>query len=415
MRTDYDAIDLSTLEFWSGSPCERDEAFAVLRRERPVSWQRPYNFGLAKYIRLEGDDGYWALTRHEHISQVSRDPVTFGNRHGVTIEEIPAGFAERIGSFMLMDGNRHLALRRVVSLAFTPRHMARMEAQIRQRAREIVDRLLEIGDCDFVAEVSMQLPMWTISELLGIPEADRERVAALSNRVASSTDPQLAEEGSALTAVLDAVIELNQIAAALAQDRRKHPRDDVLTALVEAEVDGRRLTDDEIGGFLVLLGVGGNDTSRNTTSVAMRALCENPEQRRYLAQDVQGRLPVAVEEFARWSTPVMTMRRTATRDIEIDGQKVLEGDKVLMLYVSANRDEAVFDDPWRFEVTRHPNDHFGFGARGPHYCLGAPLARTQLRAIFSELLLRVPSLEVGEPVYVPACFITNIRAMPCTL
>jgi cytochrome P450 len=299
-------------------------------------------------------------------------------------------------------------------MAFTPKQMARMETRIQTRAKQIVDRLMEIGDCDFVAEVSTQLPMWTFSEMIGVPEADRQRVAALANRVASANDPQLAEEGiPALTAVLEAVLELNQLAADMAAERRAHPRDDLMTALVEAKVDGRRLTDDEIGGFMVLLAVGGNDTSQNTTSSTMKVLCEFPDQRRYLEDDPSGRLPVAVEEFLRWATPVLTMRRTTTRDAEVGGQLVLEGDKVLMVYASADRDETAFHDPWKLDVTRQSNEHFAFGAGGPHFCLGSHLARTQIRAIFSELLTRLPTLEVGEPEYVPGCFISGIKRMPC--
>ena len=187
-----------------------------------------------------------------------------------------------------------------------------------------------------------------------------------------------------------------------------------MTALVQAEIDGERLTHDEIGAWFVLLSVAGNDTTRHTTSHAMRALCRFPDQRAWLAEDLDARLPGAVEEFVRWATPVMTFRRTATRDTEVHGQSIARGEKVVLFYTSANRDEAVFDDANSLVLTREPNRHLGFGGGGPHYCLGASLARTQLRAIFGELLRRMPDIEVGEPEYLAGGFINGVKRMPCS-
>jgi cytochrome P450 len=205
---------------------------------------------------------------------------------------------------------------------------------------------------------------------------------------------------------------MNEIAFRLCAERREHPADDLITDLVQAEADGQRLTDAEIGAFLVLLSVAGNDTTRHTTSHAMRALCDFPDQRAFLMDDLDGRIEAAVEEFVRWASPVMTFRRTATRDTEIAGQAVGAGEKVVMFYPSANRDETAFEHPNEFDVAREPNRHVGFGGGGPHFCMGASLARMQLKAIFTELLGRHPDLEVGQPTYVVGNFVNGIAKMP---
>jgi cytochrome P450 len=208
-------------------------------------------------------------------------------------------------------------------------------------------------------------------------------------------------------------LTLTAAALDLAEKRRSAPGEDLMTALVQAEVDGERLTEEEISAFFVLLAVAGNDTTRHTTSHGMRALCEFPTQRQLLTEDLPGRIETAVEEFVRWATPVMTFRRNATRDAELGGQAIGAGEKVVMFYVSANRDEQAFEHPDRFDVLRSPNRHVGFGGGGPHYCLGASLARTQLRAIFTELLTRLPDIEVGEPEPLVGNFINGIKRMPC--
>jgi cytochrome P450 len=213
--------------------------------------------------------------------------------------------------------------------------------------------------------------------------------------------------------IFEAIITVTGAALEMADARRDQPQDDLMTALVSTEIDGERLSDDEIGAFLVLLAVAGNDTTRHTSSHALRALTEHPDQRTVLVEDLEERMPAAVEEFVRWASPVMTFRRTATRDTEVGGQPVAEGEKVVLFYGSANRDETAFDEPGRFDVTRDPNHHVGFGGGGPHYCMGASLARTQLRALFTELLTRIPDIEAGEPEPLVGNFINGIRRMEC--
>lgn len=409
----FDPIDISSLGFWAQPAAVRDEAFAVLRRERPVSFHRPITFGMAGLTPTE-DAGYWALATHELVRQASRDAETFTSSRGVTMEEVPQEVSEEIASFLVMDGVRHNTLRRLVSSAFTPRNVARIEAQIARQAEAIVDQLLDTGDCDFVETVSMRLPMWTISEMIGVPEHEREPLARWANTMVGANDPEFAGEGSGLAMLFAAQRQIFQAATALADERRSDPRDDLMTALVQAEVEGHRLSDQEIGALMVLLVVAGNDTTRQTTSHGMKALCDHPNQRSLLREDVAGRIEATVEELLRWATPVMQFRRTATTDVELHGEQILAGEKVVLLYTSANRDGTVFSDPWAFDISRSPNDHLGFGGGGPHHCLGANLVRTQLRCLFSELITRVPGLDVGEPEYLTANFMHGIKRMPCT-
>ena len=278
----------------------------------------------------------------------------------------------------------------------------------------IVEEAGPAGGGDFVSLIAKRLPLATISHMMGVPEADRERVVHHADVLVTVLDPEVTKGREPLLVLGESVWELTQFATELAAFREKNPGDDLMTALVQAEVDGERLTHAEIGAFFILLSVAGNDTTRHTTSQAMRALTVNPDQRAHLVEDLEGRMPTAVEEFVRWATPVMDFRRTATTDVELHGETIRQGDKVVLFYTSANRDETAFDDPYRFDVTRDPNHHVGFGGGGPHYCLGASLARTQLRAIFTELLTRLPDLEAGEPVHFDGAFINGVKSMPCS-
>jgi cytochrome P450 len=310
-----------------------------------------------------------------------------------------------------MDAPRHTKLRGLVSSAFTPRQVRRIEDGIRERATTIVEEAGPTGGGDFVELIAKKLPLWTISDMIGVPEADRERVVHAADTLVTVTDPEIAGDASPLEALGSALWTLTEFATELAAEREKHPGDDLMTALVQAEIDGDKLTHPEIAAFFVLLSVAGNDTTRHTTSHAMRALTVNPDQRELLPEHID----TAVEEFVRWATPVLTFRRTATRDVELHGQKIAEGEKVVLFYHSGNRDDDAFPDPWRFDVTRDPNHHVGFGGGGPHYCLGASLARTQLRSIFTELLERVPDIQADEPeLFKGAAFIHGVKRMPCS-
>jgi cytochrome P450 len=406
-------IDLSDQAFWRLPPAEREVAFARLRGEAPVSWQRPPD------SVLMGPDmpttGYWAVVRYGDVRMVSRDPKTFRSGQGVMFEDVPEELLEASISFLATDAPRHTKLRGLVSAAFTPRQTARIEERIRGLATAVVDELIERGDCDFVEHVAKRLPMTTIADLIGVPESQRDTVTVAADEVVGWNDPDVLAGRAPFEMNAGAIMTLTAIAMELAELRRRQPADDLMTALVQAEVEGERLTSEEIGAFFVLLSVAGNDTTRHTTSHTLHALTRFPDERRILLEDPPGRMPVAVEEFVRWATPVMTFRRTASSDTELSDQAIAEGDKVVMFYSSANRDEAAFDEPQRFDVRRDPNHHVGFGGGGPHYCLGASLARTQLRSIFTELLTRLPDIEAGEPEPLAGSFIDGIKRMPCAL
>jgi cytochrome P450 len=409
MHRDFDEVDVSTLAFWELGAEERDARLAILREKRPVSWQRPAE-GMATLPGRE-DPGYWAVTRHADVVTVSRDPETYCSAKGFQIEDVPEEILEAAGSFLGMDHPRHTKLRRLVSTAFSPRRVRALEDKIAARAARLVDDLLERGEGDFVEVVSKPLPSATFAEMMGVDEADRERVTGLANDMVAWNDPDVLQGRDGLTLLLDTLVGLYGEASALAEARRARPADDILTGLVTAEVDGERLTDEEIAAFFVLLSVAANDTTRQTISHGARALCRFPDQRVLLASDLDRYLPDAVEEMVRWTTPVMTFRRTATRDAVLNGTSIAEGDKVVMFYVSANRDESVFTDPWLFDITREPQ-HVGFGGGGPHFCLGASLARSMLRSMFRELVTRAPTLELGEAHFLVGNFIQGIATMP---
>ncbi len=404
--------DLGLLDFWAQPPEVRDEAFAVLRATPGLTQHAPPEDILGLTERDER--GYWAVVRHGDIRTVSRDAATFCSSRGVQFGDAPPEMLEASQSFLAMDAPRHTALRGLVSSAFTPRQVARIEAGIRVNARRVVEEAAPTGGGDFVELIAKRLPLLTISDIMGVPEADRERVVGAADALVLASDPELIADRPPIEVLGEALWTLTEFATALAAHRAEHPADDLMSALVAAEVDGARLTHAEIAAFFVLLSVAGNDTTRHTTAHAMRALTEQPEQRAALLADLDATMPTAVEEFVRWGTPVLTFRRTATRDTELAGQPLAAGDKVVLFYASGNRDASVFADPWRLDVTRTPNHHVGFGGGGPHYCLGAALARTQLRALFTELLTRLPDLEAGEPEHFRSAFIGGVKRMPCS-
>ncbi|HUA74048.1 MAG TPA: cytochrome P450 [Solirubrobacteraceae bacterium] len=404
--------DLGSLDFW-GIPAEkRDRTFAWLREHEPISRHEPPEDILG--LPDQGRQSYWAIVRYEDVRRISRDAQTFCSGQGTQFADAPPEFLEASMSFLAMDAPRHTKLRGLVSRAFTPRQVARIEEGIRDNARELVRRVAPTGGGDFVELIAKQLPLITISDMIGVPEADRERVVAAADLLVTASDPEAFGDRAPIEVLGEALWTLTAFAKELAAHREANPGEDLMTGLVQAEVDGERLTHDEIAAFFVLLSVAGNDTTRHTTSHAMRALTLNPDQRALLLQDPEGRLPVAVEEFVRWASPVLTFRRTTTQEVEIHGQVLAPGEKVVLFYHSGNRDERAFEDPWRFDVTRDPNRHLGFGGGGPHYCLGASLARTQLRSIFGELLRVVPDIEAEEPELLRSAFVHGVKRMECS-
>ncbi|KLO40228.1 cytochrome P450 [Mycobacterium nebraskense] len=408
----YDPIDLSSRAFWSTTAAERERSFAVLRAERPVSWHPPVEDAL---MPDPDDPGYWAVTRRADIVSVSRNNEVFLSGQGVIFENVPTELLEASQSFLAMDPPRHTKLRKLVSAAFTPRQVRRIEDSIKANAKAIVEELRAAGSgVDFVEQCAKQLPIRTLSDMVGIPESERERVAQAADAMVSWADPVYLDGRNPLEVLVENQMYLHQVAGALAADRRGRPGDDLFSGLVNAEVDGDRLTDAEVAAFFVLLAVAANDTTRQTTSHAMKALTDFGDQRAWLLEDFDNRIPLAVEEFIRWASPVMTFRRTAAKDVDLGGQTIRAGEKVVMFYPSGNWDTQAFDHPERFDLSRDPNPHVGFGGGGVHFCLGAHVARAQLRAIFGELLRQLPQIQAGDPTYVAGNFIHAVRSMPCT-
>jgi len=406
-------VDLSSFEFW-GQPAEAREAgFAALRRERPVSFHK--EFEPPPEIPLPRGPGYWALTKHRDVLAASRDAGLFCSGKGSQIADLPENFNEFFGSMINMDDPKHGRLRRIVSRGFTPRALGRLEADVQRRAKQTIDRVIDKGACDFVTEIAAPLPLEIICDMMGIPESQTKFVFEKTNVILGLGDPEYVPEG---TNVLMAALGAGQALATLMNDlvaeRRKKPQEDLTSALLAAELEGESLTPPELASFFVLLVVAGNETTRNAISHGMKALTDFPDQRRKWAADFEGVAETAIEEIVRWATPVIHFRRTATRDTELSGQKIAAGEKVVLWYNSANRDADVFPDPDRFDVTREPNEHVGFGGPGPHHCLGANLARREMRVMFREIFQRLPDLEItGPPEMLRSNFIHGIKRMPC--
>jgi cholest-4-en-3-one 26-monooxygenase len=376
------------------------EMFATLRREAPVFF----------HPEPEGP-GFWVVTKHADVLAISRDNETFSSELGGTFIDTATdeALAKIRLSILNMDPPKHHRYRRLVSKGFTPRMISRLQGRIGQRATRIVDDVIERGECEFVEDIAAELPLQIICEMIGLPEEDWPRMFELSNKLVGFDDPeyQTSEEDGELAAA-----EIFGYCDKLAGERRVEPRDDIMSALVHAEVDGERLDDIDLNLFFVTLVVAGNETTRNLINHSMLALIEHSDQAELLRRD-PSHWQTATEEMLRWGTSIHNFRRTTTRDTEVRGQPVAAGDKVVMYYMSANRDEDVFDDPYRFDVTRSPNEHVTFGGGGVHYCLGANLARAEIRAMMQELVERLRDVELAGPVRrLRSDFVNGIKEMP---
>ena len=399
---------LGSLRFWGKDDEFRDGAFATLRRESPVTF--------FKEIRFEGFDpgpGHWALTRYDDVHFASRHPDIFSSHPNITIADQLPEVAEYFGSMIALDDPRHARLRGIVRSAFTPKVVARTEDSVRERARRLVDELIvnhPDGRGELVNELSGPLPLQVICDMMGIPEGDHDQIFHWTNVILGFGDPDISTDHEEFIKI---AFDIGAYATALAEDRRANPRDDLTTALVAAEVDGERLTSAEIASFFILLAVAGNETTRNAISHGVLALTRYPEQRDIWWRDFDRHTPTAVEEIVRWASPVIYMRRTATRDVVVGDVQIKQGDKVTMWYGSANRDEQHFVNPWLFDVTRNPNHHVGFGGGGTHFCLGANLARREIAVVFEELYRRIPDIvATEEPSMLLSAFIHGIKRLP---
>jgi cholest-4-en-3-one 26-monooxygenase len=398
-------VNLNDLDaFERGCP---HDMFEVLRREAPVFWQdEPYG------------SGYWAITKYEDVKHISRHPMEFSSeRQGSLIRDPDPGALAFIQQVMLsMDPPKHRNYRSLVNKAFTPRMVDGMRPRIARMCREIVNGVIERGECDFVEQLAAPLPMLVICELMGIPEEDRRHVYEIGNKMVGFDDPEY-HDGKTLPMKMKENDENMQLsaqmfiyAAKLREKALAHPGDDLGTALVNVELDGRKLTPEEFNFFFLLLLIAGNETTRTVTSNGMVSLMDHPDQLRALKQDIS-LLDGAVEEILRFSPAVHSFRRTATQPTEIRGQEITEDAKLILWYPSANRDEDVFPDPQRFDIRRTPNDHVAFGY-GEHYCLGANLARMELQEIFREVVTRIDGIErTAKPRRLRSNFINGVKEM----
>ena len=410
-----DDIDLADLDWWTRDLDERAAAFAVLRAERPVA---PMVLPALPLMGIP-ETPYFAITRHADIVEASRHPELFCSGEGTNIADLPAEFREFFGSMINMDDPRHARMRRIVSRGFTPRQLGLMKADVEAIAAEIVDELSERGEADFVTEVAARLPLRIILDMMGIPRSQEQFVFDRTNVILGFTDPEyvadIEDPIGVTTAILTAGAELAQLVNELGEARLKDPGDDLVSALMVSEVDGERLTPQELASFFVLLVVAGNETTRNAIAHGLAALTEHPEQKERWLADIDGLAPTAVEEIIRWASPVIHFRRTVTQDgVTLGGHEFSAGDRVVLWYWSGNRDEAVFRDPHTFDIGRSPNEHIGFGGPGPHFCLGAHLARREITVMFTELLRRVPDIHsTAEPSRLRSGFINGIKHLPC--
>ena len=358
--------------------------------------------------------GAWVVPRHAPILEVSRNPKIYSSASGVTINDFPPEFNEYFNSIISMDDPRHARLRRLVAAGFTPRMLARLEDSVQDQAKIIVDEVCERGECDFVTDVAARLPLRIVCDLMGIPDSHHDFVFDQSNIILGAADEEYVPEfGDLITAILTAGEALSQLMDDVATSKVGVDADDLTSILVNAEVDGERLTRAELASFFILLVVAGNETTRNAISWGLVYLTDHPDQRRIWTEDFEGVAHTAVEEIVRIASPVTYMRRTALCDTVLEGTRIDEGDQVVMNYLCANRDESVFDDPLAFDVRRDPNPHVGYGGPGPHYCLGAHLARREIKVMFRELFTRIGDIHAtGRPDLLASAFIHGIKHLP---
>ncbi|MEM9466533.1 MAG: cytochrome P450 [Actinomycetota bacterium] len=406
-------IDLSDVEgFWTEPMAVRDAAFETLRREDPIRF-----FAEHETEYLAAGPGYYALTRHADIVAASRQADLFQSGAGTNIPDLPPEFNEFFGSMINLDDPRHARLRKLVSAGFTPRMLQRNMEDVESAAKTIVHRLNEAGSgCDFVTACAAWLPVKIICDMMGIPESQHEFVFDMTNIILSQGDPEFVPEGqNPLEAFLGAGAALAGLIDEIANDADGADGDTLTHALVNAEIEGDKLTREEIQSFFVLLCAAGNETTRNSISWGLTYLTANPDQKALLQSDLDTHMPGAVEEIVRMASPVIHFRRTVTQDGVQLGEKTFEaGDKVVLFYGSGNRDEAVFDDPFAFDITRENTAHIGFGGPGPHFCLGAHLARRQINVLYKELLSQMPDIHaVGEPDRLRSSFINGVKHLEC--
>jgi methyl-branched lipid omega-hydroxylase len=385
---------IATPEFWHQPLAERMLGFAELREQGPFLPVRAFD------PLTESDISFYAVTRYAEVVEISRRPLDFCSGRGSTsITDIPTEAMEFFGSFIVMDDPRHARQRAIVSRSFTPKQLQGVLDSVERICSEVIDGFCEKGEVDLVEAMSQPFPLLIICDMMGIPRSEFDTVLRATNVILGAGDPDMiGGRDDVLAALIDAGMQLAGLMNELAEFRRTNPADDLTTALVHTEVGEEVLAPDELAPFFILLSVAGNDTTRTAISHGMNLLSLNPEQRAIWQADLGGVTYSAVEEIVRAASPVVFMRRTVTGEVELSGQELHDGDRLVLFYGAANRDPRVFDHPERFDVRREPNPHVGFGGPGPHFCLGAHLARREVAVAFRQLLTRLPDIEVDGPV-----------------
>lgn len=406
-----DDIDLSSIDFWRRPWAQRETAFATLRRERPISFydETPIE---GSAIEFPPGPGYYALTRHRDVATASRHPEVFLSGPGAVSQiDLPPEMVEYFSGMISTDNPKHARLRRIVSNAFNPRNVRAVEDSIERVADEVVERARSGGSGDFVADIAAPFPLEIICTMMGVPASEFATVLKCSSVILSIGDTELIPEGTdPVLAVLEAGATLTGIMQELGKYRLDNPIDDITSALVNAEIESEKLTQQELASFFVLLVTAGNETTRTAIAHGLHVLSEHPDQKARLIDDYEGLAKTSADEIVRWASPVIWMRRTLAVDYTLSDFELKAGDKVLLFYNSANRDEEAFVDPYAFDVGRAPNDHYGFGAPGPHFCLGAHLARREITVMFRELLTRTPTIHAtGQPSQLASSFVNGIK------
>lgn len=401
-------------DFWTQPQRIIEQKMAELRTQPIIKFpERPQNSDNTDEAleALFGEGAYW-VTRHADILHCSRHAEIWSSAGGITILDTPPEFNEFFGSMIAMDDPRHGYLRKLISAGFTPRMLDLLESGVVDQARSIINEVRDRGQVDFVVDVAARLPLKIVCNLMGIPESQLDFVFDHTNTILGVSDPEYAppEGMDILTALLTAGGELAELMKDVAKSKEGSDSDDLTTLLVNADIDGEKLSDADIASFFVLLVVAGNETTRNSISWGLRHLTDNPDQRSLWMSDFEGHAGTAVEEIVRMASPVTYMRRTALQDTEIGGVPIAEGEKIAMCYFAANRDEGVFDDPYKFDLARDPNPHVAFGGPGPHFCLGAHLARRQIKVMYRELFDTLPDIHAtGEPDVLASSFIHGVK------
>ena len=406
---EFHDVDLWSDNFWGEDAPQREAVFRKLRETAPVTWQKPIE---SSVVPDPNDPGFWAVVKHEHITEVSHNSDVFVSGYGVMFDLLPAMFLEMAMSFLAMDNPQHDKIRKLVSAAFTPKQIRKIDDDIANRARRIVARVADRDEIDFVEDISKHLPIEMFGDMFGIPEDKRAGVGHAADEIVAWADPELLAGRDPIEVQTDAGLFIHELAEELIAERKREPQDDLLTNLVQAEVDGESLTDFEIGAVMTLMAVAATDTTRHTSSFAVKALTDFPDQRAWLWEDFDARINGSIEEFLRWGSVVVTFRRTAVSEYELAGQTILPGDKVVMMYGSGNWDNEVFTDPDKFDLSRSPNPHVTFGGGGVHFCLGNQLAKSMMRSLFRELHEQMPNFVAGEPKLMRTNFMRGVLSMP---